>query len=705
MGEFFNYKNEKLNFKVYTHRFISGLISIYNQEKAKFNDNIELAKEDFPSRELLVSNILDILIDRGTLVPTIVHSKQNYITRAFKCGEIAKLSEKEFELFGYMLSKYISNKWVDGDLQKKKMDDTFISFKEIESICILFFKRAAKKGYFETLKEQNNFEVYDDYYSICYTLYGNIISRTFNRNKYMNTRVRLSAVMFQYGYIFKVENGKYKLPVKDADYDLDKKWKEFADDFVYQFLFLKQSFPDDTTRDNYLDSINGTEQLTIGIASINSYNRALAILAIGESEARKALSLMPAIKLIADMRIANVDRALHYINNNLDGYMESIWLALCFNDKNIIIRVKDMLCYEKSNRDKNDISSIFLNYIEGSETVDRTFDIIKFISECGNLIYRTYYIAYIIQAQHQCLDLSVSPNNGINKGVFINTPIYEKVRNEVDAEIAKNNDLSEEEIFAKYKAMFERTYKEATAFMDIFDLYTKGNTFSHDKYSTTILLNAENNAYLQGLRLGLLNLNIAGAYITECQKDNNCDFLLYPLSHLNDSQQEGDTLENNLRLFLSKLSPSLNPANPDYIEPGKINLVLYQSDEWYDAVFSNRFIAKGKFAEQVYGELLCRQKECIAQNHPIELLICAKEKLNIKKCLEEHLSITDLNSEYILKGVYNVRKYSISFKFNNSTMNNYSTTVYDPHGCAFVNNAQGGLINGINYKEDSGHGL
>lgn len=53
------------------------------------------------------------------LVPILVHTQDDSIVRAYRCGEVARLTDKEFDLFSYMLARYASYKWENGDLIEK----------------------------------------------------------------------------------------------------------------------------------------------------------------------------------------------------------------------------------------------------------------------------------------------------------------------------------------------------------------------------------------------------------------------------------------------------------------------------------------------------------------------------------------------------------------------------------------------------------
>lgn len=74
-----------------------------------------------------ISNLIDIFIDKGIFVPSVVHTERNDILRAYKIGEVAKLTILEMELFVHMLGIYMER------TGKDVLDKT-----EFEKLCVLF---------------------------------------------------------------------------------------------------------------------------------------------------------------------------------------------------------------------------------------------------------------------------------------------------------------------------------------------------------------------------------------------------------------------------------------------------------------------------------------------------------------------------------------------------------------------------------------
>lgn len=106
----------------------------------------------------LVSCIIDVLIDRGVLVPTIVHF-ENVILRAYKGGEYSKLTREQLRAYANMLYNY--QEAINDDLWKT----------ELEKMCVLFFQFAIKFNMFEQLAKYE-----DDCYGVSSSLFGPRVS-------------------------------------------------------------------------------------------------------------------------------------------------------------------------------------------------------------------------------------------------------------------------------------------------------------------------------------------------------------------------------------------------------------------------------------------------------------------------------------------------------------------------------------------------
>lgn len=101
------------------------------------------------------SNVIDIFIDRGILVPSIVHGDNETIVRAYKCGEIYRLTTEHFKLFAYMLGHY--SKRIDRPLYKI----------EFEKLCVLFFKKMESEQYLKLVDKENRYRQDENYQKCC----------------------------------------------------------------------------------------------------------------------------------------------------------------------------------------------------------------------------------------------------------------------------------------------------------------------------------------------------------------------------------------------------------------------------------------------------------------------------------------------------------------------------------------------------------
>jgi len=112
-----------------------------------------------PDPRHTASCAIDVLIDRGMIVPSVVHTPDGQVLRAYKKGEYSKLTETQLDAFQAMLYQYRQK-------TGRKLGKT-----EFEKLCVCFFRTAILLGHF---KQQPDYE--DECYSICYSLYGPRVS-------------------------------------------------------------------------------------------------------------------------------------------------------------------------------------------------------------------------------------------------------------------------------------------------------------------------------------------------------------------------------------------------------------------------------------------------------------------------------------------------------------------------------------------------
>lgn len=100
---------------------------------------------------LLFSNVIDVLIDKGLIIPSVVHHRFNpTIIRAYKYGEVYSLNENHFKLFTYALCEYLKEtkksdykkpnlkNYVSFSLKKQKMEFLTIQKQMVMKMSLVY---------------------------------------------------------------------------------------------------------------------------------------------------------------------------------------------------------------------------------------------------------------------------------------------------------------------------------------------------------------------------------------------------------------------------------------------------------------------------------------------------------------------------------------------------------------------------------------
>ena len=171
IAAFYNASSKMNNQTIQKYEDAQGNIIGKTEDNGDVLSNVVFSTSDFCSQIFLeydeeriyyVSSVIDVMIDRGVIVPSIVH-RGSSVVRAYKMGEYSKLTREQVKSFAEMLRLY--QKKVDRNLNKT----------EFEKLCVLFFHGAINSSP-PIFKEQTSFE--NDCYGIGYSLYGPRISTT-----------------------------------------------------------------------------------------------------------------------------------------------------------------------------------------------------------------------------------------------------------------------------------------------------------------------------------------------------------------------------------------------------------------------------------------------------------------------------------------------------------------------------------------------
>ncbi len=371
-----------------------------------------------------VSTIIDILIDKGILVPAIVHGVNNSIIRGYKCGEIYNLTKKGIDLFAYMLDQY-------AEIQEGKPLDKI----EFEKLCVLFFKNAAYRN--RLFSVSKSFD--DDCFSICYSKFGPRVSSC-NKKYKVVSKSALAALLEDSGKIYLLK-GKYM--ISKASAPRTEKWAVIADNFAITYYHLYQCFENKVIKNRY----------------VHTYNDFLTLLAIGSDRKNQMFSLMAELYLMTRIETDNslfeiLDEMDHYAFKKresdrpqyqgiMDGIGSGMWKYICFCQGNLMDSI-----FIEARKETSDIRFIKEDYLAGTGENDENPVFLELIDECGYLLYEIAYLFNYAQKRYSNKEM----NPIFRKALFYNSK-FESMRHGIKR---KCEICSEEELIHDLSTLKKR---------------------------------------------------------------------------------------------------------------------------------------------------------------------------------------------------------------------------------------------------------
>lgn len=403
-----------------------------------------------------MSNLVDIFIDRGIFVPSVVHTSTGDIVRAYKGGEVAKLTELEMDLFAYMLGLYMENN------KKDYLDKT-----EYEKLCVLFFRNGIGRDIFPNINSEKAQKKDGDCYEISYAKFGPRVSLAKGERYEAGNKVLLADEMREL-YLLRLckrmnERGEYidKYYVEDNKKQFeDPEWQTFAHVVAYDFSILRQTF---------LSALKKRTEETRNIFYyISTYNKFLTAISIGRNEKERLLSLVAEIYLFLSVNIdgrnLSVKSILLKIKQKYDGICSGVWKYACYKQKNLFESLFATLSKYNGN-----VMRCSLDYI--SKPVDRNPNILQYIDECGEFLVN---LAYALYKMGQMYGINMAENQSDFNYIYdIDQDTIAKLDNYYAQPVPENqvlDDISQLrmeagaivdkcDIFIAEEAMFYETYK------------------------------------------------------------------------------------------------------------------------------------------------------------------------------------------------------------------------------------------------------
>ncbi len=407
-----------------------------------------------PVDELVFSNIIDSLIDKGLIIPSIVHGCNNTIIRAYKCGEVYALNKEHFRLFAYTLCQYI-----------KGINHTRLQKTEFEKLCVLFFREAIQGGILNYSESKGEI----DEYSICYSKFGPRVSTSkpiYNANEtstLASKLLNLNHIEFQdviiessdlpddesSNDIRKVDNFRqiayYRVNKITKEDIANMEWTDVADSFAKKYKLIYKAMFNSENGEILFDEVRNMH--------MRNYIEFLVMLSIGLSKKEQLLSLLAEIYLVDSVEIkGSIYQILFQYNRIFDGLISGMWKYMCYQQETHPLKKVQ----EKLDSDENTehLSVFITDIISSNRDIDKNEHIKPMIDEVGKLIFsiaysvwfmcKKYHVAYRIRGE--LLDL---PKHKSREFYYIN---LKDLRKSIEEQISTSSIAQDLQTLTNLKA-------------------------------------------------------------------------------------------------------------------------------------------------------------------------------------------------------------------------------------------------------------
>lgn len=426
----------------------------------------------------IVSSIIDVLIDRGMIVPSIVHF-DNKIVRAYKLGEYSKLTRTQIKSFAAMLYNY--QQLIDSNLGKI----------EFEKLCVLFFTQGIFQKYFD---QQTEYE--EDCYSVCYSLYGPRMSDGDKAYKVDSDSALITD--FLEDEVVKKENNTYAISPVYFDDDNDKDnidLKNFSQTFALQYSKLRKLF--DVVKEKEAENRKQGNTQTLWNQYVHTYSQYLTLRSIGNSKKNQFLSLcaeLYQILLIDDSYLEFGTDNKRKFNKIVSGINSGLWKYYCY--KNDALNITNRNIFDK---DQNVAAIIASSNIPVRE--DRNPALEKVMDEAGELLFYTaFFIQNVALNMNKTKYFNDSNNfvsdlgdetSGSSKTVFSHYyyKMFDDKRRDVESEIKQICDT--ETITVDLIKILNEIKSRCQIILDYCELYLSSETSKYDNFKKIIIVYSE----------------------------------------------------------------------------------------------------------------------------------------------------------------------------------------------------------------------
>lgn len=517
-----------------------------------------------------VSNLIDILIDRGVLVPSIKHLSEDRILRAYKFGEIIRLSHIQILYFVSMLNAYAENK-------KNLLGRT-----ELEKLCVLFFRTGEMKNIFPKASCEDG--VGDDYYEIAYTKYGPRVAkiedaqyRALERQKIeVAETLTLARYLEDLQYIkpIKSKSDNYNVLPINAEPD-NKRVVRFINAFAYEADLLRKTFPSIEEQEEII-RVAVTKGRYIDVFSyVSTYTKFLTLLSIGENSGERLLSLMAEINLVAKVNTSSTEKKdlLNSLSTVMDGVASGIWKYHCYCRNDLIEDILGILSY------RNPAVSVTSFMLDCSIVDDKNNQIIIFLKECGEFLYKVAFTYWVLTSKNVLSSFEFS-----NKDML---GLRSAIQQKYTPDYLKQNKKIEQDII--------ELIQEAKGRINICDIYLKERAFYYEHHQKMIVVyTSERNECINNM----LGFDFVSGQITR------------KYSFSIEAFKEAVSLEEQLDELISKIGGLSN-----------VKILICSMENWYEGICNSSRIAKGDYFEQILKRFFAIEDRR-PKNQSLEISFC-----------------------------------------------------------------------------------
>lgn len=599
-----------------------------------------------------VSLLIDVFIDRGVIVPSIVHLPDGTPVRSYKMGEYSKLTREQVNAFARMLYEYQES-------VKRELDKT-----EFEKMCVLFFRALICQKQFIA---EDKYE--DGAYSIGYSLYGPRVSHgetlyRVDRDSAIITDLIENQIVLQ-------RKGKYTIirMMRIDERALEWTCMHFARDYGT----IAQVFK---THPYIAGQNNPWNQY------IHTYIQYLTILAIGDIIKNQILSLCAEVNqmLIIKTDIFWQDIKKLPINTYrqaLSGINSGLWKYLCFKGRALERTNEQISRY-------NWEATRGLTYLTDINNQDPA--LVDKMDRIGKLLFRAaFFLSEALQARHRVSYFQFKnidgETNGSNKydakgkGLF-SVPYYKfysEDRHHIEDyfnTVENNPDLINK--ITNYWDLFRN---QARAVLDWCDLYL-----------------ARNNSNITVVKQFLIIYDSKGTLKSKFQQIRGEVIL------------EKVTIESKVRVF-----PIINETDKMVLidkcaaaqDIDDVVFLLFNLKEDWESIVVVDDIAKGTYIRHEIDSLLRRCDEEVKQQNKLLYYVSNKSTPCPSRCVKTELVSLQ---EMVWSERYRVNKYIIRRQrempeSGNVQTNNFNGTVIANEIITASNIGNVGIVSRLN-KED-----